>query len=280
MKPRTDIGQFTLDVLGRVGRERGLRTAASLAFTTLLALVPLLTVVLSVLSMFPLFDEWREAIEHFLYDNFVPAAGDTISQYLHEFSSQAGRLTAIGLIFLFLSALLLLATIEDAFNDIFRVHSGRSFLQRIVVYWAMITLGPLFMVASLSVTSYLLSLPIISATAVGASFDQLLLWALPPLFELLAFLLMYAIIPNRPIKASHALIGALVATLLFEVAKRGFVVYMGNVTTYQVLYGALGVIPVFLIWLYISWLVTLFGGFVTSELSGQEDTAADPVHLD
>lgn len=280
MKPRTDVGQFTLDVLGRVGRERGLRTAASLAFTTLLALVPLLTVVVSVLSMFPLFDEWREAIEHFLYDNFVPAAGDTISQYLHEFSSQAGRLTAIGLIFLFLSALLLLATIEDAFNDIFRVHSGRSFLQRIVVYWAMITLGPLFMVASLSVTSYLLSLPIISATAVGASFDQLLLWALPPLFELLAFLLMYAIIPNRPIKAGHAFIGALVATLLFEVAKRGFVVYMGNVTTYQVLYGALGVIPVFLIWLYISWLVTLFGGFVTSELSGQEDTAANPVHLD
>jgi membrane protein len=276
MKTRTDIGQFTMNVLARVGRERGLRTAASLAFTTLLALVPLLTVVVSVLSMFPLFEQWREAIEHFLYDNFVPAAGDTISQYLHEFSSQAGRLTAIGLIFLFLSALLLLATIEDAFNDIFRVRSGRSFLQRIVVYWAMITLGPLFMVASLSVTSYLLSLPIISATAVGASFDQLLLWALPPLFELLAFLLMYSVIPNRPIKASHAVIGALVATLLFEVAKRGFVVYMGNVTTYQVLYGALGVIPVFLIWLYISWLVTLFGGFVTAELSDHEASLGSP----
>ena len=245
--------------------------AAALAFTTVLALVPAAAVTLSMLSIFPVFEEWSRELENFVYRNFVPAAGDVIQSQLEEFIGQTGRLTAFGLLFLLVSALLLLFTIEETLNKIWRVRDSRTIIQRILSYWAVLTLAPLLMGASLSLTSYLVS------TAFGngdvAQLRTVFLAVLPFLFVVLAFVLLYMAVPNTPIKFRDALIGGVAAGLLFEITKRGFTWYISNFHSYEVIYGALSSIPIFLIWVYLSWLVVLIGAEVTATLgeNGIED---------
>ena len=140
-------------VLNRIKTERLPSVASALAFTTLLALVPLLTVVFAILSMFPFFVEWRDEIETFLYSNLAPATGDAVQTYLRDFAGQSGSLTGLGLAGLLVTALLLLSTIEDAFNQIWTVRKGRTLSQRLLLYWAMLPLGPVLMVTSIALTT-------------------------------------------------------------------------------------------------------------------------------
>ena len=142
-----------LRVIARVREARLPTVASALAFTTLLSLVPLLTVSLSILSMFPFFAEWRDEVERMLYTNLVPATGDVVRTYLQDFASQAGQLTGLGLGVLVVTALLLLSEIENALNTIWGMHKGRSFSQRVLLYWAMLTLGPVLLVVSLALTT-------------------------------------------------------------------------------------------------------------------------------
>ncbi len=266
----SQIGHIILSVLKRFEHDRCFRVAAALAFTTLLALVPLVTVIFSMLSLFPVFEQWSGELEAFLFKNFVPTASDAVRSYVHEFSNQAGRLTAVGLIFLLVSTLLLLATIEDAFNDIWRVKRGRLLFQRLLVYWAVVTLGPLLTAVSLSMSSALLSLTIFSDQSLIAGVTQTLLRYLPLLFELGAYILFYKAIPNTEVKFWHALVGGIVATVLFEIAKLGFAFYILNFKSYQLIYGALATIPIFFIWVYLSWVVMLIGAVVAAELKTRE----------
>jgi len=240
--------------------------AASLSFTTLLALVPLVAVVFSSLSTFPVFETWTEQLEDFVYANFVPAAGDVVRQYLNSFRAQAGKLTAVGLLFLIISALMLLFTIDETFNNIFRVKRRRSLSQRIVAYWAVLTLGPLLIGASLSLTSYLVAL----AASETATQSAILRW-LPFTFVLLAFVLLYIVVPNRHISLRSAFAGALIGAVLFELAKYGFAFFVLNFRSYEIIYGTLATIPIFLIWIYLSWLVILLGAVVVAELAGPND---------
>jgi membrane protein len=249
--------------------------ASALAFTTLLALVPLVTVVFSMLSLFPVFEQWSGALEAFLFQNFVPAAGDTVKSHLHQFSDQAGKLTAVGLVFLLLSSLLLLATIEDAFNDIWRVQRGRVLFQRLLVYWAVLSLGPLLIMVSLSMSSTLLSLKVFSDQSLIADARGFLLRYLPLLFELGAYVLFFKAIPNTEVKLRHALIGGAVATVLFELAKLGFAYYILSFRSYELIYGALSTIPIFFVWVYLSWVVMLVGAVITSTLKTQEQERAN-----
>lgn len=244
--------------------DRCLRSASALSFATLLALVPLAMVVFSSLSMFPVFESWGERLQDFIYRNFVPTAGDVIRDHLEQFAGTTGRLTAVGLTALLLSALLLLSTIEEAFNDIWHVHRGRSLVQRVLAYWTVLTLGPLLMGASLSLTSYLLSLSPFSDQA-----DSIFLLVLPFVFEVLAFMLLYLVVPNCTTRLRDALIGGVVAALLFEFTKRGFALFVLSFSSYEVIYGALATIPIFLIWIYLSWIVILVGAEVTVTLSGR-----------
>jgi len=246
--------------------DRCLRVASALSFTTLLALVPLVTVIFSMFSLFPVFDKWALEVQSFLFQNFVPAAGETVRQYLAEFSSKAGRLTAVGLVVLLLSALLLLSTIEDAFNDIWRVKKGRAVFLRLLTYWAVITLGPMLMVVSLSMSSTLLSLKVISDQSLIATATGLFLSYMPVLFEFVCYVLFYKAIPNTEVKLRHAVIGALVATLFFELAKYGFALYILNFKSYQLIYGALATIPIFFVWVYVSWIVMLVGAVLAAVL--------------
>ncbi|GJL82864.1 MAG: UPF0761 membrane protein [marine bacterium B5-7] len=241
--------------------------SASLAYTTLIALVPLITVVFSTLSLFPVFDEWTELIEQFIFQNFVPASGQVVSDYLQEFSSQAGQLTAIGLVVLLLTAVLLLATIEDAMNRIWKVHRGRSTGQRLMIYWTLVTLGPILIVASLAFSSSLLTNAFLNTSIESTSWAlNYLIPPLPFLLEVATFVVLYYLVPNCRTRFVNALIGAVIAAILFEIAKIGFSLYVSEFNSYEVIYGTLGVIPIFLVWIYISWLVILIGAHYAARL--------------
>jgi membrane protein len=271
------FADFCLAVFWRFYEERALQTAGSLTYTTLLSLVPLITVALAVATAFPVFDETIGALQLFLLENFLPDAQgiDTIADQITAFTSNAGRLTAIGLVFFFVTAVMLMTTIDTALNRLFRVQRSRPMLQQVLMYWAVITLGPVLIGLSLSMTSF----------AVGASFGWLrlsivadaVLRVLPFIFTCAALTLLYAIVPYRHVRARDALIGGVLAGIAFELAKRGFAVYLTRFPTYTLIYGAFATIPIFLVWLYMSWVVVLAGGTLTAMLPAYRYAEGKPI---
>jgi membrane protein len=271
------FADFCRAVFWRFYEERGLQTAGSLTYTTLLSIVPLITVALAVASAFPVFDQAIETLQLFLLENFLPDAQgiDTISQQISTFSSNAGRLTAIGLGFFFVTAVMLMTTIDTALNRLFRVQRARPVLQQVLMYWAVITLGPILIGGSLSMTSF----------AVGASFGWLqlgfvadaVLAVVPFVFTCIALTLLYAVVPNRYVPLRDALIGGVLAGIAFEFAKRGFAVYIGRFPTYSLIYGAFATIPIFLVWLYLLWVVVLAGATLTAMLPAYKYAEGKPI---
>ena len=243
--------------------DRCLRSAAALCYTTLLSLVPLTAVIFSVFAAFPMFETIAEDIQGFVFENFVPASGEVVQKYLEEFADKASKLTAIGTVFLILSALLMMNTIEGAMNDIWHIKATRKAVPKFMMYWAVLTLGPLLIGASLAITSYLTSLPFFNETAFITDIKARLLGLLPFLATTLACTLLYAVVPNIRVPIRPALAGALVAALLFELAKKGFAYYVTAFPTYEMVYGALATIPVFLVWVYLSWMVVLLGAEIS-----------------
>ncbi|MGH8740889.1 MAG: YihY family inner membrane protein [Burkholderiales bacterium] len=268
MRPLRDFRDFCAAVAQRMLDERAMLTAGSLTYTTLLSLVPLFTVALAVSTAFPVFDQAVDALQTFVFQNFLPDAKgvDTIAQQITSFTQNAGRLTAIGTAFFVVTAVMLMLTIDDALTRIFRVQRRRPLLQRVLMYWGVLTLGPVLIGGSLSTTSF----------AVGASFGVLnlhyvaeaVLRVLPFVFTCAALTLLYAVVPYRYVELRHAFAGALAAGIAFEVAKRAFATYLAWFPTYRLIYGAFATIPIFLIWLYISWLVVLAGAAFAAVLPG------------
>jgi membrane protein len=260
------FGDFGLAVFWRFYEERGLQTAGSLTYTTLLSLVPLFTVALAVSTAFPVFDDTVGALQEFVLENFLPDARgiDTIADQITAFTQNAGRLTAIGLSFFFVTAVMLMMTIDVSLNRLFRVQRSRPLVQQVLIYWAVLTLGPVLIGGSLSMTSF----------AVGASLGWLqlgfaadvVLGVLPFIFTCAALTLLYGIVPYRAVKPRDALIGGVVAGIAFELAKRGFAIYLARFPTYTLIYGAFATIPIFLVWLYLSWVVVLAGATLTAML--------------
>ncbi len=246
---------------------RGLQTAASLAYTTLLSIVPLVGVIFSFFGSMPVFKDISEIVQEFVFSNFVPAFGETIEEYLIGFSVKASKLTTTGIILLALIALLMMSTIESSLNHIWNVLRRRNPLARFLVYWAILTLGPVLIGASMYSTSYLLALPVISSFDESLMLTSKLLVLLPVITTTVAFTLMYILIPNCLVNWRHALIGGVTAALFFELAKFSFGVYVKAVPTYQMIYGAIAVIPMFLIWVYLSWAIVLIGAQIAYSLS-------------
>ena len=251
-------GEFVLAVARRFYEDRGAQAAGSLTYTTLLSIVPLLTVALALSTAFPVFDDAMTTLQLFLFENFLPDAEGlaTISAQILSFSEQAGRLTAIGLIFLLLTAVMLMLTIDDALNRIFRVRRRRPLAQQIIMYWSVLTLWPVLIGASLSLTSYL----------VGNT--SALLRLIPFVFTWAALTVLYILVPYRQVDVRHAAAGALLAGIAFEAAKRAFALYLSNFPTYTLIYGAFATLPIFLVWMYVSWLVVLAGAIFTAMLPG------------
>lgn len=249
----------------RVADEDLEQVASSLTFTTVLALVPMLTVVLAIFTAFPLFTTFRESLEAYFIQNLMPYALSTsILSYLNQFAAKATGLSAFSAIALMMTAVITLATIDKVFNQIWRVKHKRPLFKRMLVYWALITFAPLLVGVSLTVTSYLFAA---TSDVVGTIPGSKILYTSASIFfTTCAFSLLYIAVPNRPVDWRDAAWGGLVAAVLFEIAKRLFAAFVIQIPTYTIVYGAVAVIPIFLIWIYTSWLITLFGAVIAASL--------------
>ena len=241
-------------------------TASSLTFTTILALVPFFTVALAVFTAFPIFGKLQDALQGWLVSSLVP---DSISRqvlgYLTQFASKASSLGAAGFSILLATALALILTIDRTLNAIWRVQRLRPLGQRVLIYWAAITLGPLLMGASLALTSYVMSA---SGGLVKRLPDGVQL-----LFDSIQFVVLaggmaalYHYVPNTPVKWRHAWTGGLFVAVCIELAKKVLAVYLGKVPTYSVVYGAFATLPILLVWIYVAWVIVLLGAVVTAYL--------------
>ncbi len=253
---------FRLSILRFIGHGYSYR-AAALAYTTLLALVPLLTVTFAIMTIFPAFSQFAEEIKQFLFTHLVATSAETIEQYLQNFISRAGSMSAMQTSFLLLVVIILVYTIECAFNDIWHVKKSRSWSNSFLLYWTIITLTPILAVSTLAISSYIFSLPFISESAQAAELQHWVLRLAPDILSFVTFTLIYFIVPNFTVRLRYAILGGLIATILFDVAKTGFAFYITHYAKYSVVYGTLSTALVFLIWIYLSWIVTLFGAIVS-----------------
>jgi len=251
----------------RVKEDRIIFYAGYLSYVTLLSLVPLLAVVFSAFSLFPVFSKWRGEVEEFVFMNFVPALGETIHTHFVKFVENATKMTPVGLIVLILVALLLISSIDHTLNHIWGVRKNRKLVISFSIYWVVLTLGPVLVGTSLLATSYLLSLTGFEENILN-ELRNVFLTLLPYLASFLIFLLLYLIVPNTQVHFWSALSGALIASILFEVSKYLFALYLTNFPVYQAIYGALAIIPLLFVWVYVSWIVVLIGAQVASSLDG------------
>jgi len=241
------------------------QVAGSLTFTSTLSIVPLLAVALSVFAAFPLFAEYRVAIEKTLLRELLPPQiSATILRYLNDFAANAAGLTAWGLLFLVVTALLMIHTVDRVLNDIWRVQAGRRVVARVLVYWTLLTLGPLAIGASLSATSYVLALSGAPLSTASGLVRTVLDW-LPFVIGGLALAALYVLVPNRKVDWHDALIGGFIASMLGELLSWGFGLYIRTGTVAGI-YGAFSAVPLFLFWVYLSWYAVLFGAAIAATL--------------
>ena len=242
------------------------QTAASLTYTSLLAMVPLMTIGFAIFSAFPAFAELQKRVQELIFRNMVPQIGDAILEYLGHFMANAGQMPIFGVIGLAVSAVLLIWTIEGSFATVWRVREPRSLVTRILSFWAIVSLTPLFAGASLTLSSELwnalrlVHLEELAAPAAGFS------GILPFLLQWIGCALLYLIIPNRTVLWMDAVGGGAVGSLLLEASKASFAWYMREFPAYQTIYGALATVPIFLFWLYVAWSTVLFGAVITAAL--------------
>ncbi len=261
------LSGFVRYVFRQFFARRTLQSAAALAYTTLLSLVPLIGVVFSLFGNSSVFKELNDVIQEFIFSNFVPGFGQTIQHYLISFSIKASHLTTTGIIFLAIIAFMLLSTIDSAFDNIWHVKRRRGFIRRFLVYWAILTLGPVLIGVGFYATSYMLSLSLVSNVDGVAVIKTGLLACMPFFTSGAAFALLYVLVPNTHVNRRYAIVAGITAAVLFELAKYAFGIYIKAVPTYQMIYGAIAAIPMFLVWIYVSWLIVLLGAQISYSLS-------------
>ncbi|NQD38344.1 YihY family inner membrane protein [Permianibacter sp. IMCC34836] len=248
---------FVRYVWRRYVHDRCQAVAANLTLTGLLALVPLLTVMVSTFKLLPGMKGTRRTMEDFLFDHFVPGAGDTVKTHVLEFVSRASQLKLAGAVILIFTALMLMGTIDRAVNAIWGSRPSRRFGRKWLLYWAILTLGPMLIALSIGLSSYFFSLPYIKEAA-GAARSSLT-FVVPLLLTTFGFVVLYAWVPNRYVKPRHAWIAAIFAAVLFELAKRGFGLFVTTMPTYKAVFGALAALPILVLWMYLSWSIMLLG---------------------
>ncbi len=263
-----DVRGFAAYALRRFFADRGVETAASLTFTSLLSLVPVLAIAFSVIATFPVFAHFKADMQAFIFAHVLPESVAAAQGYLDSFVAKAGRMTMVGTIVLAVTAVLLLATIEGAFNRIWRVRERRPLRIRLAAYWAMLTLGPIFFGLSLSLSGYVFAAARASGFGEVAGWMARLVPLAPPLLTLIGFFMVYVALPNKAVRWYHGVVGAAIAAILFELLKRGFALYIASFPTYQAIYGAMSLVPILLVWTYFSWIVVLFGAVVTASMPG------------
>ncbi|MCX7814636.1 MAG: YihY family inner membrane protein [Tepidimonas ignava] len=250
----------------RFAADRLAVAAGSLTFTTTISLVPLMTVALAVFSVFPAFARVEQRLQRWMIESLVPDhIARQVSQYVWQFSSKAAQIGWSGAVILLITALALVLTIDRQLNDIWRVRRRRPLAQRVLVYWGLLTLGPLLLAAGLSASSYALS--------VSRGWLPALHQGTRVLLDVAGFVCvvggvtaLYRYVPHAPVRTRHALIGGVFVALAFELAQQALAWYLRTVPTYSAVYGAFATIPILLIWLYLLWLIVLLGAVVVAYL--------------
>ncbi len=258
-------GEFLIFLFKRARADAVFRVASALAYTSLIAIVPLIAIAIAIFSAFPVFDGIREQLSDFLFQRLTPEFEDSIRQNLHSIVKNSGQLGAVGVCGIAITAIMLLSTIEDSFNYIFKVTQPRRIATKITLYWTVITLGPLLLGTAFSMRGYLYALQKF-VDANGETTRLFLSYLVPPLNTILVLMLVYVLVPNKKIKFRNAFCGALVAMALFWLLRMGFGSFVMSNTTYSTLYGALAIIPIFLVWMYLCWAVVLFGAVITAAI--------------
>ncbi len=264
-----DFVEFGRFLVQRFLADRGPHSAAALTYTTLFAVVPMMTVTFAMLSAIPAFQGVGEQIQLYIFRNFIPSTGATIQEYLVAFTNQARQLTWFGVGFLMATALMMLLTIEKAFNVIWRVRQPRRGISSFLLYWAILSLGPLLLGAGFAMSTYITSLSLISGphALIGA---RTVLKAMPLVLSVAAFTLIYAAVPNTRVPLRHAVVGGTFTAVLFEAAKQLFGLYVSYFPSYQLIYGAFAAVPLFLLWVYLSWMIVLFGAELVCGMSSSQ----------
>ncbi|MBT3347669.1 MAG: virulence factor BrkB family protein [Thiotrichales bacterium] len=246
--------RFVLIFKTKCAKENILLNAGALSYLTILSLVPLFAVTVSIFSAFPAFKTISTDIESFLFTNFVPAAGEQVQQAMQQFIVNASQMTAVGLFVLVATALMLMSAIDNTVNQIWHSDETKKFSKKLPIYWAILSLGPILIGSGIAATSYLFGM---------SDGVNILLKALPYLTSIIAFLLIYLLIPTRSVRFKDALSGAVAAAIIYEICKKGFALYISTFPAYQTIYGALAAVPIMFIWIYISWIVVLLGAVIT-----------------
>ncbi|AXR07943.1 virulence factor BrkB family protein [Salinimonas sediminis] len=257
---------FTQVFVSRCKGDKITISAGHLAYVTLLSLVPFIMVTFTVMSAFPAFKSVRSKLEQFVFSNFVPTASDVVHQYMTDFVSNASEMGAIGILSLLVVALLLISNVDKTLNRIWKTPSDRPIIYTFAIYWMVITLGPMLIGTSVVVSSYLTGIAAF-AEEYTPGLGTLMLKLVPSIATMLTFIILYMLVPNRQVKARYAVPGAIVATICFEITKKGFAFYVTDLAAYQVIYGALSVLPILFLWVYLSWIVVLLGAEFTCSLT-------------
>jgi membrane protein len=265
------FGRFVVYVLRRCNDDGCLAAAGALSYTTLVSLVPLLAISLALFSAFPIFDKLRGEALSFVFDAFVPRIGGTVEGYITNFAASAGKTTALGVVLLAITAIMLLATIEVRLDAIWRVQAPRHWVARVTIYWTLLTLGPLIFGAALSISTNVHVTAADFGMSEGAlpflgELPALAAWALPIVLQSLGLTLFYCLIPHCPVRWRDGLLGGVIAALLLEICRIGFTLFIDHYNSYEPIYGALAVIPIFLLWMYLSWAVVLFGAEIAAAM--------------
>lgn len=246
--------------------------AAALTYMTLFAIVPLVTVSYAMLSLFPDFAGLESRLQAQIFEHFVPESGREVQEYISNFSTQAQRLTGVGIAILLITAGLMLRNIEGTFNSIWDIPRGRRGVSSFLLYWAILSLGPILLGAGLAASTYLLSQKIFSPEEDGLGVLPIALGVLPWIFTAVAFTLLFVAVPNCRVPLRHGLVGGVITAFAFEVAKYLFGIMVAR-SSVQAVYGAFAFVPLFLIWVYLMWMIVLAGCVLVRTLSAYHAAA-------
>lgn len=260
--------QFLLFTINRFENDRCRDKAASLTYTTLFAVVPMLTVFLVIISSIKALEPARQQVQHLIYTNLLPKSSIAFDQALNSFTDKSSNLTVIGILFLFLTSVMMLTSVEEAFNRIWRVKQQRGGIIGFMRYWTIISLGQILLGSAFVISSTVASLNILSNNFVGYQIDgTIFLGFISYILIILGFFIIYWTIPNRSVPMKAAAIAGILSGSIFQLLKSFFGFMMANFTSYELVYGAFAAVPIFLLWIYLSWNIVLLGVEVSFALT-------------
>ncbi len=238
----------------------GTLKAAALAYATLVSIVPVMLLSLGFILAFPSLSDNFQSLRGYIFRHFVPASAHNIEAHLGEFAHNATNLSATGTLFFLVTSVILIFTMEAAFNAVWNIKTRRRGLKAFFMYWVVLTLIPPLGVLAIALSVYLATVPYLSAMI------EMISYIAPFMLTFCGFILLYLAVPNCMVRLRHAALGAAVAALLFEITKFGFSIYITYFSNETIVYGVLSAIPVFLLWLYLSWLITIIGAVVAHQV--------------